>query len=262
MYGRIGTLLLAACAVAACDDGAGVEGAASIGVSFAAESSNLVPGLRASLAPGEIARAVTVPGLNGTLTIDDIYVIVSEFELEGDLAACDDDLADDCEEVESGPFLVQVPTDGSALQVATATVPLGSYTELEWEVEDLDFDEDEEETEVEEVRSQIEARFGADGWPAEASMVVIGSFLAADATTPEPFTTFFAAEIEVEMELDPPLELNEEGASRQLTIVLSPDRWFLNVDGTVMDLSALSGELVEFEAEFEDGVVKIERDDD
>lgn len=264
MHRRIFSLLLAAGTLAACGDGTGVDGGATVGVGFATTTSTVASGLAASTV-GE-PSAITLAGSNGTLTIDAIYVIVSELELEGTLASCEgvsDD--DDCEEVESGPFFVEVPTDGSSLRVASATIPLGTYNELEWEVEDLDFDDDdddEDQQRTQAVRNEIEALFGAGVWPAEASMVVTGSFLADGETTATPFTTFFAAEIEVEMDLVPPLELTEEGASRELTIVLSPEIWFRNADNSVMDLSAFSGQLVEFEAEFENGVVDIEVEGD
>lgn len=270
MYRMIPTLFVAAGALAACDFGTDVDGGATVDIALATTpSSSATDGAAAAaaLGPQPPARSIAVAGTNGTLTIDEIHVIVAEFELEGALSACDVEFDDDdCEEFEAPAALVRIPTDGTALQVATSTVPLGTYSELEWEVEDLDFDDDDDadDEEAEAVRSQIEAIFGAGVWPAEASMAITGSFLPEAAPTALDFTTFFAAEIEVEIDLSPPLELTEEGESRQITILLSPDVWFRNVDGTVLNLAALSGQLVEFEAEFEDGVVEIEieRDDD
>lgn len=262
MYRRIFSILVAAGALAACGDSTGVDGGATVDVAFTTTSSTATAGTSAFDETGQ-PSAITLPGTNGTLVIETIHVIVSEIELEGTLASCEEGIDDDdCEEVEQGPFLVEIPADGSSLQVASATVPLGTYNELEWEVEDLDFDDDDDQQETAAVRADIESVFGAGVWPSEASMAVTGTFLAEGETTPTPFTTFFAAEIEVEMDLVPPLELTTEGASRELTIVLSPELWFLNLDGTVMNLALLSGELVEFEAEFEDGVVEIEIDDD
>ena len=266
-------ILLTAATIAGCDDTTGPAGTATVGLAFttalgSAASTAEAPSLRAS----DASYAVTVEGTNGTLTVDEIYVIVSELELEGELAACDSEMdgedddgedREDCEEFESEPSLVQISADGTPHQVATANVPLGTYTELEWEVEDLDLDEaEDDEEELQRVRADIDAAFGEGVWPAGASMAVSGSFLPAGATEAVAFTTFFDAEIEVEMELNPALVLSDEGASRQLTIVLSPELWFTNSDGSVINLAELSGELVEFEAEFEDGVVEIEHDDD
>lgn len=252
MYRRILTVLVAAGALAACDDGTGVDDAATVGIAFATTpTTSSAAGSPASLATEAPAPSIAVAGSNGTLTIDEIHVIVAEFELEGANA-----------DFEAPPSLVRIPTDGTAHEVASAAVPLGTYTELEWEVEDVELDGDDDEEEIEAVRTQIETAFGPGVWPAEASMVVRGSFLPQGATTATPFTTFFGAEIEVEMDLQPPLILDDEGENRQLTILLSPDAWFRNADGTVMDLAARSGELVEFEAEFENGVMDVEIDID
>lgn len=269
MYRKILAGLLVMGTLAACDDTTTPAGTATLNVAFAAAGTTTMDADLAAMPVDGPLYAVDVSGTNGTLTIDEIHVIVSEFELEGAVAACDegeaseeDEDLEDCEEFESPPSFVQIPTDGTPLVVATAAVPLGTYTELEWEAEDVSLDEEaEDEAELAAVREDIESVFGAGVWPDEASMAIVGSFLAEGETEPVDFTTFFDAEIEVETPIDPALEITEEGASRELTVVLSPDIWFTNVDGTVMNLAELSGQLVEFEAEFEDGVVEIEHDD-
>lgn len=100
-------------------------------------------------------------------------------------------------------------------------------------------------------------------WPEDASMVVVGTFTPADGT-PTSFTTYFEAEIEVERELQTPLEVTGEGFSRQLVVRLDPARWFKGTDGSPRDLSRSDFEqtdtVVEFEAEFEEGVSDIEFD--
>ena len=272
MYRKILAGFLVLGTLAACDDTTTPAGTATLDIAFATASTTVMDGDLAALQVDGPLYAMDVSGTNGTLTIDEIHVIVSELELEGVVGACDepagsedddeeDDL-EDCEEFESPPSLVQIPADGTPLVVATGAVPLGTYTGLEWEVEDVSLDEeDEDEAELEAVRADIESVFGAGVWPDEASMAIVGSFLADGETEPVEFTTFFDAEIEVEMPIDPALEITEEGASRELKVVLSPDVWFTNADGTVMNLAALSGQLVEFEAEFEDGVLEIEHDD-
>jgi hypothetical protein len=51
------------------------------------------------------------------------------------------------------------------------------------------------------------------------------------------FRTFFDAEIKVEVDLDPPLVVSDDGASRLITIEFRPDLWFRRIDGSVVDLS-------------------------
>lgn len=201
-----------------------------------------------------------ITGSNGTLNITDIRLIVDEVDLEGN----DDDAEFEMEK----PFFLDLPLDGTDVaSVVTGRVPPGTYTEFEFEVEDADFDDDDddEEEELLSLRDEIENE-GFTDWPADASMVVVGTFTE-DGTT-RSFTTYFDAEIEVEIDMeDRPFEIGGDDASRRLTVKLDPALWFENVDGTVQDLSqndyADTGELVEFdvEYEFEDGVTEIEFDD-
>ncbi len=67
------------------------------------------------------------------------------------------------------------------------------------------------------------------------------------------FETYFDADIEVELELVPVLTVADGVVSRELTILLRPDVWFLHTDGTVWDLKDLEGQLVDFDLEIEDG---------
>lgn len=261
-------LLLAA--IVSCDNGTGPDGPANLTVAFATAPATTAAASPPSSAEGAWSAAnVTATGTNGTLTITDIWVVVDKFKLEGADDAClpvddddeDDDELDDCEEFEAPPALVSIPVDGGALDVITATVPVGTYTKLEWEIEDIDLDDvDEDEDELSDVAGAIETEFGPGVWPAEASMAVMGTF--DDGETVTPFITFFDAEIEVELGLVPPLAMTEAGASRELTIVLAPATWFQLSDGTVMDLSQFDDQVAELELDFESGIVEIERDDD
>ena len=144
----------------------------------------------------------------------------------------------------------------SALATATGNdeiwIAEGTYTFLEFEVEDLELDEqdvEEGETQAELEAILTEIRGMYPDFPAGASMVVSGEFVP---TTGEPqaFTTYFAAEIEIEMALDPVLEVPTDEA---LTINVDPSVWF-----TGFDFLAAEGQLVEFEVEMENGFVEVE----
>lgn len=84
------------------------------------------------------ARAITLVGSNGTLVLDELYMIVTEIELEHE-DGCDDDdgfngqTLDDCEDFESGPHFVSLPLDGTPIVVSTALVASGVHDELEIE---------------------------------------------------------------------------------------------------------------------------------
>lgn len=75
-----------------------------------------------------------------------------------------------------------------------------------------------------------------------------------------PSTTYFEAEIEVELEFPTPLVVPDDLADG-IQVELHPEVWFTNPDGTVRDLSQLQDEVVEFELELEDGF-ELEFDDD
>lgn len=249
--------------LAACgdDDPIGPEGTVPVRIAFSTTASAGTQRFVASR-----LSELMVTGDNGTLLITDIRLIVSEFELEGAEDAClaagnDDDDLDDCEEFEAPPSLLAVPLDGSEVVVATEEVPEGTYSELEFEVEDLEEDEDDlplTRERIQQIRTELETLFP--GIPPEASMVVTGTFTPTGGAA-QSFTVFFDADIEVEMDLVPPVVIDAAGAaSRTITVNLEPMRWFM-VGADVLDLSAFDGQTLEFEAELEDGF-EVELDDD
>lgn len=201
-----------------------------------------------------------VSGTNGTLRITDIQFIVSEFELEPEEA---DNDSTKFEEFESGPFLVDLPLSNGSVMLGNNPVPSGFYVELEFEVENLEVDEDENESgALTALKDEINQIYPE--WPQSASMVITGDFLSANSDTTA-FKVFAEAEIEIEREFEPALEINEDNRTQLLTIPIIPEAWFENADGSVRNLSEFDWEttnqLLEFEAEFEDGVSEIEFDD-
>lgn len=256
-YGSIGVL---ACALAgACGDTTGPADGERVTVRFAAVTSGAGAG-------STQAGSIELTGSNGTLRIDELHMIVAEFELErDDDAPCTDGVEDDdCEEFEAGPSFVNVPLDGSGVVAVQHTVPAGTYHELEFEVEDLDDDEDEpaKAQEIAVLRTQIRAQFP--NWPAEASMLVVGSFTPTGGD-PIPFRVYFEAEIEIELDLVPPVVIDGSGADATFTVRIDPNLMLRNADGTVRNLAELdfdlTGQVTEFELEIENGISEIEFDD-
>jgi len=196
--------------------------------------------------------SLQIPGSNGTLEVADVRLIVSEIELEGDA---------DSAEFESEPRLLDLPLDTTDVEPVTASeIPPATYDEFEFEVEDVEVDDaDDDEEVLQNLRDQIREDFP--NWPEGASMVVVGTYTPEGGSSQD-FTTYFDAEIEVEREFEPALEVTGEGFSRTLTVQLDPTRWFSRADGTVQDLTQNDGELTELEVEFENGVAEIEVDDD
>lgn len=231
---------------AGCESLTGSEEGERVAVRFATS-----PAARSATTADELV----ISGSNGTLSIGDIRFIVSEFELKRAEDFCvgeEDD--DDCEEIEGGPFLVDLPLGSGAVTLTTDQVPAGTYTELEFEVENLDEDEDDDAREQQLIQSlYAQIRSTYPNFPREASMVVRGTFTPTGGSA-QPFVVYFDAEIEIEKDLNPPLTVP---GSAVLTVNVNPALWFRR--GTqVLNLAALNGRRIEFEAEIDDGFEKVE----
>lgn len=266
-----GTLVLAVSVVAACGDGAAPGVGSEVAIRFGTTSSaggsapsySVVPGARAPTAPQQ-GDSIIVAGSNGdTLVIRDIRVIVDEFELEPvETDDCDvEPEPAQCADFEARLLFVDVPLGGDPITVATEMVPVGVYDEFEFEIDDLELDADDPEDAEEAALAQalldsIRTNTEFTDWPEQASMVVVGSFEPAGGTATE-FRSYFEVEIEVEFPLVPVLAITEMGASRSLTVQLSPEVWFVQADGSVMNLAefdfATTGQLIDFELEIEEG---------
>lgn len=255
-------LALAGLVLGACDDGPTTPAdSGTVEVRFSTD---------ASVNTGAtLASDLIVEGTNGTLEITSLHMIVGEFELEGADDACLDDDSneadlEDCEEFEGNPFLLDLPLDGQPTTEVVQAVTAGTYNELEFEVDDVDLDDgDGDDEELADVTAQVRA-LHAD-WPDEASMVVEGTFTPTDGET-RAFRVFIEAEVEVEITLSPPLLVTDDGEV-SLTVVLDPMLWFTRSNGTVLDLSLFDytgngDDLLELEVEFEDGVTRVEVDND
>ena len=247
----------------ACSDTAGPVDGGTVTVNFALASGppgTPLPGARLS-AVGAAVAELPLDGDNGTLTIDEIWLVVDEFKLERVEDACDDvpegEDDDDCEEFELLPFFVSVPLEGEGTGEVSAEVSPGTYEELKFETKAPD----DNGSLLADIREN-----SFDDWPEEASMLVVGTFTPTGGDTVS-FRVYFDAEVKVELEFEEgePLVI-EEGGDQAVTVFIDPAVWFVNDDGTVDDLSAYdydaTSEVFAFEAKFEDGFTKIELDDD
>lgn len=239
----LASFALGALVLAGCDSSGPSSDGSRVNVGFGSTSSS-------TASTNTLAKAsdpLVVTGGNDTLKIEDIRFIVSELKLDGD--------ADSAEFETEKPVLTDLPLASSeVVSVAQGRVPPGVYNEFEFEVEDASLDDDENEEGLQQLRDDIDAA-GFTNWPNEASMVVVGTFRS-DGGEPQSFETYFDAEIEVEIEMEGrSFEVGGDDPARQLTVNLSPSRWFVS-NGTPLDLSADEyqnpEEPVELEVEFEE----------
>lgn len=228
-------------ALSACSDNpAGSGGAGNVQLRFGVAGGQ-------ALASGALfqtggADQLTVTGANGTLRIDDLRMVVAEFELEGDddVNRCGQSAgaADDCEDFDAGPMFIDLPLTGGSVPVGSGNVPAGTYKEVEFEVEDLDDDEEDaaERARIEQLRGQILSQFP--DWPRDASLLVVGTFTPTGGA-PQAFRAFVEAEIEIETELSPRLVVGE-GESRGVDVLLDPAAIFRS-GANVLNLAQSSG---------------------
>jgi len=255
----VGVASIGLLAGSGCADVSGPEDGGRVRIGFAAAAVSGSGG-----AAGGGGSGLAIDGTNGLLTLEDVRLIVAEFELKLD----DDDRCpsgeghEACEEFDAGPSFVDLPLDSGTTSTVSQTVPAGVYRELEFEVEDLDDDEDDA-SEAQAIRDLMaRVRTEIADWPREASMLVSGTFTPRGGV-PVPFRVFFEAEIEVELEFSPPLTV-EAGVNQDVTIEIDPRTWFRRADGSVVDLSksdfGRTGRLAEFEIEIERGFSRMRSD--
>lgn len=246
---RAGSGLLLMTAVA-CSDSSGPEGALSVNFKLVGGPSAVAPAFSASL-----FAAPPVDGSNGTLVFTDIRLVVDEFKLEQDEGACDAAGTEGCEDFEASPHFVTIPVDGGDVGVATEQVPDGTYLELKFETKAPNGGDAESTTLLQEIQQEF-----AD-WPTEASMLIVGTFTPTGGAAVL-FRVYFYAEVKVELAFDTPLVIDAGSTSQSVTVLINPDIWFINADGTVIDLSQSdfdsTGEVFDLEAKFVGGVTKIE----
>ena len=167
---------------------------------------------------GSIGTPETFTDGSNTLVINQVELVLREIELHkvGVTADCSAGVADDCEELELGPVLVDVPlgTPGAARDFSVQLAP-GSYDKVEFEMHKASSSDD---------AAFVQAHPEIAG----ASVRVTGTFNGTDFVYTGEFDT------EMEFQLNPALVANENSAT-DLTLFLDLDKWFRNSGGTLID---------------------------
>src|SRR5437764_12373975 len=160
-YRALPFVFLATFAVVACTDGAGPRGAGRVSLALSAvrpstsPSTVAAPGLSASLQAG--GPETFTDASNNTLAIGSVELVLRKVERKPvERAACDEssqatvataasdghdgndenemnDADEDCDELEAGPILVDLPLGGIE-RMFEATVPAGTYDELRFQI--------------------------------------------------------------------------------------------------------------------------------
>jgi hypothetical protein len=212
--GRVLPLAALALAAGACSDSGGPSTQGQVSFSTATQS--------ASLASGGSFEVVATPetftdGTN-TLVINGVQLVLREIELHkaGVVSDCATSVDDDCEELEIGPILLDLPlgTPGGARSFTVAVEP-GSYDRVEFEVHKPSSSSD---------AAFIAAHPDLDG----VSVRVSGTYNGVAFTYTGDFNE------EMEFNLVPELAVSETGTA-DLTLFASLDSWFRDAGGALVD---------------------------
>ena len=213
------------------------------------------PSVGTSAALSVAFTQVPIVGSNGTLTIEQIWMVVDEFRLERVPGTCDvsgNEPDEDCARFEAPPAFLPVSLDGTTPGTVAMPAAAGTYEELKFETREPRADG----VLLAEIRQQFP------DWPEDASQLMVGTFTPVGGTA-IPFRAYFHGEVLVELAFDEPLEV-VAGGDQTVAVFVDPAIWFVQSDGSVLDLTQFdfdaTGEVAELEAKFQEGFTKIEVD--
>lgn len=204
-----GGLLLSAVAC----DASGPAGTAGVALNL---------GTRPTGAASAAPETITLGG--DVLVFSKVELVVKKIELE---RVDEDDClgADDCEELEVGPLVLELPLGGGTQRKLLVNVDAGVFDEVEFEIHKP---EDADATDVPFLASRPDLR--------HVSIRVEGTY------NGNPFVWVTDLDAEQELDLSPPLTVGG-GVPAELTLLVSIDTWFRNSSGTglIDPITALKG---------------------
>ena len=221
----VATLVL--CATVACSDGTS-SSSAPVALSFAARGDAATDGSGAAPTSG---GTIVVSGTD-TLRLTSVRLVIDELELSTSTttSTCTDDSSgddsggddsgnhassssDDCFEIESGPFLIDLPMNGSVTSALSMQIPAGSYHKLEMKLRRADSGDD-------------RAFVAAHPEMAGIAVLVQGSYRGV------PFTWRGDLRADLEMHFSPALVVDGTG---NVTVNIDVGRWFRSGTGAIID---------------------------
>lgn len=217
---RLAGALALATTLGACDSSGPANTGPAVALNLATRPATAAPAnVQASGGPVEYTD-----GTN-TLVITQVQMVVKEVELKRSEypSQCDSTATEDqCEELESGPYLLDLPLSGGATSVLTVDVLPGTYDEFEFKVHKPESGS--------ENAAFLAAHPDFDG----VSIRVTGTWNGAA------FTYESDLDAEQETELVPPLVVTDAGTS-DFTLYIDIGTWFRNGSALVDPSSANKG---------------------
>jgi hypothetical protein len=212
---RLAGVLTIAGALAACDSSGPASTGSQVQFNIATRAATA-----AAPAAGVMSSPVSFADSTDTLVIDQVQMVVRELELKRTDATsdstCSHDGEDDgCEELESGPFLLDLPLSTGATTVLTVPVTPGTYSELEFKVHAPSND-------------SADAFLALHPDFAGVSIRVTGTW------NGTPFTYETGVKAKQELEIRPPLVVTDS-SNADFTLFIDVGTWFRGMDGKLLD---------------------------
>ncbi|HEX6616487.1 MAG TPA: hypothetical protein VF046_09295 [Gemmatimonadales bacterium] len=235
----LGFMTCAALLLAACGD----SGTGRVNLQLSTRSGTRIAAsaMRPQLSlTGAGQTTVTLGG--DQIVLDQVELVLRKIKFEGVAAgACDGESgtgvsgeAEECGEFRAGPELFDLPLGEGVVQTYTATVPAGSYHEVQFQIH-RPTDEN------------GDAALLADHPDLEGvSIRVTGAYQKAGDPAPVPFTYTTDLTQVTNIELEQPIDVGD-GATLALTLSVDVSGWFANAEGTglVDPAQALNGQPLE-----------------
>ena len=214
--------LLVACGSGADSSTAPAGGATSLSVSFAATGAAAV---------NAAGNAVIVGTAADTMVITKVQLVLENVKLRlSGVTTCPDSIKPSdtrgrsndkggCSRLDLGPMLLDLPLSGTASSPLGVTVPAGTYSRLEFEIEDISTSANAPQAQKDFLTAHPEFR--------DVSVKVVGTYKGTA------FTFLSRASAEVEFEFNPALAV-KTGVNDNVTVDLNLAAWFKNAAGAVL----------------------------
>lgn len=167
--------------------------------------------------PASLLLDDTLTAGDDTLIVTSAQVVFREIEVKRTAGDCAAAAGDDCEELEFGPVLVDLPLEPGAARLLTVELPFGSYVEIEFDVHKPD-DGDPQDQEFLAQHPEFDG----------VSIRVQGTF------NGDPFDFTTDLNVDEELQLQPPVVVMENTATN-ITIFVELAGWFRDENGNLVD---------------------------
>jgi hypothetical protein len=178
----------------------------------------------ASLAGSSVRAAIQIGSGANSLTINQVQIVLARIELSATGSCATTGEADDCDELQLGPTLANLPVDGTTqVMLVDAAVPAGTYSGLQAKLDAVTPDDDE---------PGGSAFLTAHPEFKGISVKVTGVFTDGSNAAHD-FTFTSGVDAELEARFQPPVTLTSD--TKNFTLAVDVASWFKDASGAVLD---------------------------